>query len=76
MYVGIRRIHELIPGQAASLGHNPTVKHETTRMVVLVQPVPFVPRKNDYYQSNRARPPTTGGGCPTAQSPFFIPRTR
>ena len=41
MYVGIRRIHELIPDQAASLGHNPKVKHETTRVVVLVQPVPI-----------------------------------
>lgn len=43
MYVGIRRIHELIPDQAASLGHNPTVKHETTRVVNPISAtLPFV----------------------------------
>lgn len=39
MYVGIRRTHA--PFTSVSLGHKPTAKHETTRVVVLVQSVPF-----------------------------------
>lgn len=60
MYVGIRRTHAIIdhaaPFTSASLGHKPTAKQATTRVVV--QPVPFVHDDQSNREHRRQKIPT------------------